>query len=389
MLRASMKTIDLVYFNAGGGHRSAAKALETVIIEQRRPWQVRLINLFEVLDPKSIFRKTAGFNPEDLYNSRLARGWTLGLQQELKLLQAAIRLGHNIWNKRLRAYWARTKPDLVVSLVPNFNRVMCKALLDSRPHVPYVVILTDLADYPPHFWIEPRQVQHVICGTGRSAAQARAACAAPSTVHLTSGMIISPRFYRPVTIERTKELIALGFDASKPTAIVLFGGHGSKAMLRIAKLLADTQLILVCGHNAALANELRAIHTQCKHLIVGFTSDINYYMSLSDFFIGKPGPGCLSEALQQKLPVIVERNQWTMPQERYNTDWVLENDVGIVLKSFKSIRPAVAEMSMRLDNFRRNVQALNNTAIFEIPDILDSIMNPVAPVFEPTCLTKS
>ena len=40
--------IDLVYFNAGGGHRSAAMALETVIREQGRPWQVRLVNLLEV-----------------------------------------------------------------------------------------------------------------------------------------------------------------------------------------------------------------------------------------------------------------------------------------------------------------------------------------------------
>jgi hypothetical protein len=52
-----LKTIDLVYFNAGGGHRSAATALETVIREQNRPWQVRLVNLFEVLDPKGVFAR--------------------------------------------------------------------------------------------------------------------------------------------------------------------------------------------------------------------------------------------------------------------------------------------------------------------------------------------
>ena len=46
-----MKTIDLVYFNAGGGHRSAAVALDTVIRERELPWTVRLVNLFEVLDP--------------------------------------------------------------------------------------------------------------------------------------------------------------------------------------------------------------------------------------------------------------------------------------------------------------------------------------------------
>ena len=32
-----------------------------------------------------------------------------------------------------------------------------------------------------------------------------------------------------------------------------------------------------------------------------------------------------------KLPVIVERNAWTLPQERYNADWVRENGVGLVV----------------------------------------------------------
>ncbi len=64
-------------------------------------------------------------------------------------------------------------------------------------------------------------------------------------------------------------------------------------------------------------------------------------MQLADFFIGKPGPGSLSEALAMHLPVIVERNAWTLPQERYNADWVLENEVGLVLPEFStiSIRP--------------------------------------------------
>ena len=60
-------------------------------------------------------------------------------------------------------------------------------------------------------------------------------------------------------------------------------------------------------------------------------------MHLSDFFIGKPGPGSISEALAMKLPVIVERNARTLPQERYNADWVLEKQVGLVVRRFRQI----------------------------------------------------
>ncbi len=48
-----------------------------------------------------------------------------------------------------------------------------------------------------------------------------------------------------------------------------------------------------------------------------------------------------------KLPVIVERNAWTLPQERYNAEWVLENGVGMVLPGFRDIARAVRDCSNR------------------------------------------
>ena len=58
--------------------------------------------------------------------------------------------------------------------------------------------------------------------------------------------------------------------------------------------------------------------------VEGFTKEVPRYMQLADYFIGKPGPGSISEAVAMRLPVIVERNAWTLPQERYNADWVRE-----------------------------------------------------------------
>ncbi len=369
-----MKSIDFVYFNAGGGHRSAALALDAVIRELGLPWSVRLVNLFEVLDPRDVFGKTTGMKPENYYNARLARGWTLGLGQELKVLQALIRLSHKSLTAQLQRYWQRSKPDMVVSLVPNFNRAMYQALSAARPGAPYVTILTDFADSPPHFWIEPRQAQHLICGTAKAVAQARAAGYDDAHIHATSGMIIRPDFYRDLALDRRAERLKLQLDPDRPTGIVMFGGHGSKAMRRISKRLGDTQLILVCGHNSSLADELRAMPSRAPRAVIGFSTQIRYFMQLSDFFIGKPGPGSISEAIQQRLPVIVVRNAWTMPQERYNTDWVEERNAGLVLDSFAAIRGAVAELNARMGEFRRAVAGIHNRAIYEIPKILEGIL---------------
>ena len=103
-------------------------------------------------------------------------------------------------------------------------------------------------------------------------------------------------------------------------------------------------------------------------------------MSLADFFIGKPGPGSISEAIEMGLPVIVERNAWTLPQERYNCDWVLERQAGLVLSSFRLIGPAVDELlePANLESYRARVAAIRNRAVFEIPDMLGGILDLAA-----------
>lgn len=76
------------------------------------------------------------------------------------------------------------------------------------------------------------------------------------------------------------------------------------------------------------------------------------------------------------LPVIVERNAWTLPQERYNADWVIENQVGIVLHRFREIVGAVERMiePATLTRFQANAAAMKNQAVFEIPGMLEKIL---------------
>lgn len=364
------KTIDLIYFNAGGGHRSAALALQAVILAEQRPWNVRLVNLFEVLDSDGVFQKITGMAPEDLYNHRLKRGWTLGLSTELKVLQAMIRLGHATMLRKLEQHWLEHSSDLVVSLVPNFNKVLYQSVKNKMPTVPFVTVLTDMADYPPHFWIESGLDQQIVCGTGRAADQAREAGYKNDQISQTSGMILKPSFHRTLDVNRVEELNNLGLDPERPTGIVMFGGHGSSDMLRIAKALKDFQLIHLCGHNAKLTSQLNSIKTQARQVAIGFSLNIERYMSLGDFFIGKPGPASISEALQMGLPVITVENSWTMPQERFNTVWIREQGVGIVIPSLRSIRNSVLRLVADLNQYRESVAKIKNSAVFEVVEIL-------------------
>lgn len=372
-------TLDFVYFDAGGGHRSAAIALQAVIASHNYGWKVRLVNLQDVLDSLDIFRKFTRIRMQDIYNLMLAKGWTLGSPYLLPMMHAIIRTYHSAQVRLLTEFWKKQRPDMVVSLVPNFNRAMFESLAAALPGVPFVTILTDLADFPPHFWME-KQEQYLICGTERAVEQARALGHTNSHVIATSGMILRPQFYAERHWDRAEERHRLGLDPDLPTGLVLFGGEGSNVMYSIAQRLGNSemnlQLIMLCGRNNKLRKRLQAMKTRNRIFIEGFTKEIPYYMHISDFFIGKPGPGSISEALQMNLPVILECNAWTLPQERYNAEWVREQRVGVVLNNFRQIEEAVSELltTDRLSQMKAKISSLSNRAVFEIPEILERIL---------------
>jgi len=63
-------------------------------------------------------------------------------------------------------------------------------------------------------------------------------------------------------------------------------------------------------------------------------------------------------------------------QERYNTDWVSQNNLGIVLRSFSRVERAVATMldTARLREFHASIARLANRAVFELPDLLEVVI---------------
>jgi 1,2-diacylglycerol 3-beta-galactosyltransferase len=373
-----MKRLDFIFFDAGGGHRAAATALQKVMESQQRPFEIRMVNLQELLDSLDVFRKLTGLGLQDIYNLMLKKGWTLGSAQLTRGMHLVIRLFHARQVRLLERFWRESRPDMAVSLVPNFDRALGESLRRALPGAPLVTILTDIADYPPHFWME-RQEQDFICGSDKAVGQALAMGHPAARVHRVSGMILDPRFYEAAPLPphyREEAREAMGFRANEPIGLVLFGGEGAAVMLEIARRLPERQLIAICGHNARLRARLETLDRPAHLFVEGFTREVPRYMQIADYFIGKPGPGSLSEAMAMRLPVIVEANAWTLPQERYNAEWIRENRTGIVLPDFRGIARAVDELlePAAYARFRTATERLHNRAVFEIPDILESIL---------------
>src|SRR5277367_4704758 len=383
-----MKKIQVVFHDAGGGHRNAAIALQTIAAQPGRDWQVELVQFQDLTDRLDVLRKLTGIRIQQQYNIMLENGWTLGSRHLLKVLQLTIRLLHGPMVRLLEGFWREHPADLLVSVIPHFNREISESWKTVYPGRPFVTLITDLADYPPRFWIEPIKQQYVIAGTERAVEQARTFGHDNSHIFQASGMILRPDFYVGDNVDPVALRKEMCLQPDLPTAIVLFGGHGSKVMFSITERLNTAglplQLVLICGRNEELAAKFRARKWDMPVHVVGFTKEVHKLMRAADFLIGKPGPGSIAEAMVRKLPVLIKCNAWTLPQERYNTEWVTEKRVGIVLNSFHEVVEGVRQIlePARLAEFRKNVEDLNNRAIFEIPEMLAQLLGESVKVTE-------
>src|SRR6202158_3037318 len=138
-----MKKIRILFHDAGGGHRNAAVALQTAIAQQNRRWEVELIQFQELTDQLDVLRKLTGIRIQEQYNVLLRNGWTLGSVYLLRLLQATIRVFHRPLVRLLEGFWRENPADLLVSVIPHFNREICESWNKVYPGRPFVTLITD------------------------------------------------------------------------------------------------------------------------------------------------------------------------------------------------------------------------------------------------------
>jgi len=181
----------------------------------------------------------------------------------------------------------------------------------------------------------------------------------------------------------------LRLDPERPTGIVMFGGHGSRVMRGIAKRLDDVQLILVCGHNAVLAEQLRAMRASAPRVVLGFHhEDRLLHGSSAIFSSANPARAASARRYNRVCPSSWCATRGPCRRSATTRSGWRENGVGVVLDSFKAIRSGVARVTEHADLYRAGVKRIRNRAVFEIPEILEQI--PPAPkVGHPGCRSRA
>jgi Glycosyltransferase family 28 C-terminal domain len=383
------KAPEVVLFivDAGGGHRASANALVAAAEEQQRPWRFRVVNVQDLLAPLDLWRRFTGKPIEATYNEWIRSDHTRFLVPMLRLMQFLIRRMRG----RLQGLIARelrARPAaLALSLMPNFNAVLRDAVRQALPGTSLFVLLTDYADFPPHFWMEPG-LDRVLVGSDHAAEQALAVGLPREAVTRTSGMVMHPRFYAgggPAA--RATARAELGIPADAFAVMELFGGKGSAEMRPLTEsllgALPDAHVIAICGDNPPLVESMAPLAAASGGRLhaLGFTKRIADYLAASDLLVTKPGPGSLAEAFQQRVPVVVTSHSRTIPQERWNAELVRSLGLGRVVGAVEEMPAAVA--ALRNDGaawaqVQANLAALPpNRAVYEVLDLVEAELRRV------------
>ncbi len=374
------KRVCFLVTDAGGGHRSTARALRDAIAEAGYGWQVEVVDFYQEIIPSTdVLHRRLGVWQSDVYNKFLLR-YQLGGQITrpfIAVLRRQIRHKREAAMGLAEAYWRRERFDLVVSMIPYVNDAVAETVSRACPGVPVVTLITDYDEWLPDVWFQDHDHLY-ICATDRLQRQSEEKDLPPSRVVRVSGPVVHPDLYRPVGTDIREGRERLGLDPDRPVGLVTFGAHGARALVSAGRELSrsrpDVQLILVCGHNRGLKERIERSSCGAGNVALGFTRELPYYLRLADFFVGKPGAVSVTEALVAGLPVIIHSNWRTMPQERYVADWVEEKGVGAKVRSLGHLGSAVSAVLDNSAAYRARLAMLENRAVFEVPQVLSEVM---------------
>jgi processive 1,2-diacylglycerol beta-glucosyltransferase len=179
----------------------------------------------------------------------------------------------------------------------------------------------------------------------------------------------------------------LGLDVALPAILISAGGFGVGPMEMLieslTKMRNKVQVIAICGKNNELKNRLEKFsakslsHSSVKIIPVGYTTQMDEYMSAADLLLGKPGGLTTSEALAKSLPIVVVNP--IQGQEERNSDHLLEEGAAIRCNNLPTLAYKIDKLlddPRRLSLMKKNVCRLARpTAALDIVRKLLSLRN--------------
>ena len=312
--------------SVGNGHVTAAEALKKAFESRGLAREVRHEDTLKFTNP--LFRRLYGRAYIDLVNNiPEVLGWMYDqLDEPWKNEKRRLffdKLNTQPFVKMVREY----KPDWIVCTHFLPAEIISDLKRKEKMTCPQAIVVTDFDMHAlwlcrnfERYFVALDETRYYLETLGF-----------PSEKITVSGIPIDPKFAETKPKQELRE--KYGLDPDLPTIILSLGGFGvgriDDLIASLRKISTPVQILAMCGRNEELKAKLEADQDSpgARVVPVGYTREMDEYMSASDLIVGKPGGLTTCEALAKGLVFVIFN---PIPgQEERNSDHLLENGCAI------------------------------------------------------------
>jgi len=364
--------------SVGNGHVTAAEALKRAFEIKGLAGEVRHEDVLKFTNP--VFRRLYSDAYITLVNNMPeVLGWMYDQFDEP-------------WkNEKRRLFFDKLNTLPLVKMVRDYDPdwIVCTHFLPSeiisdlkgsgKMQTPQAIVVTDLDMHA--MWL-CRNYEHYFVALDETRFYLESLGCPPDKVTV-SGIPIDPKFAesKPKSEMRAK----YGLDPDMPTIILSLGGFGVgriETLLNSLRSIRPTvQILAMCGRNEELKSKLdteATVDGGARVVAVGYTRDMDEYMSAADLIVGKPGGLTTCEALAKGLVFVVAN---PIPgQEERNADHLLERGCAIRSNNPATLGYKIERLINDPDRLARMrskaLEFARPNAAFDIADKLAFLQSP-------------
>lgn len=306
----------LAILDAGGGHRSAARAVAAALAETTPEWQVAIEDVGRGAPVPLVGDAPAAYRL--LLDSPVRPFFDVGWRSVDRpaLARGLVDLFYPASRGHLRRLVERLEPDLVVGLHAGLAQCFLRLREETGCSYRVATVVTDIVTVHA-LWASPES--EVSFAPTEEAARRLRRLGVPAERIEECGFPIHPDFARAAAHIRVRPAAELDL----PRVLLMGGGSGAGGLARtLAGLERVTRPLLievVTGNNRRLYEALRRRTYRHTVEVHGFVTEMARLMSACDVVVSKAGPGSLMEAWSLHRPTLV--GAAVGPQERGNLEW--------------------------------------------------------------------
>lgn len=336
----SKSKICIFFSDTGGGHRSAAEAIQAAINEilsfepSNREIEVVVENIVEKSHPLN--QRFVEFYNYLLRHNQALMKYYYWLIETFKPNDS--QLGYRLAKPYLVELIHEHNSSVVVSVHPMCNQYLARTIEDMgrKESTKLVTVVTDPNGNFWRGWASPGSDLTIVPNELSKDRLLKWGIASDKVKVV--GMPINPDFTKPASCTKEDFLTSLGLNPDAITICINAGWAGGGNMIEIYRALQTVQrpiqVIFLCGHNRKLYDTVKreSRRSLIPTAVLPFHDRISDLMANVDLMVSKAGGLTSFEAIARKLPMAIDMITNPMPQELGTVSLLVDNKLAHPIK---------------------------------------------------------